>query len=164
MLTLLSISLPLTEHITQLEIDRETWFRGVAPHASRLRRQGDGKQCCLGFYARSEGYTEKEIENVSYFGMDILHASNPSEDRVAVKQSSAWLEKHYEEARAYIPLDLLDRHTWPSSAKTVGGLMASINDDSTINDEVREKVLFDIFLNVGKVRVTFVTKPVLTDH
>ena len=38
---------------TKLIIDRGIWLRGEGSHNSYLIRSTDGKQCCLGFYARS---------------------------------------------------------------------------------------------------------------
>jgi hypothetical protein len=44
----------------KLVIDRKTWLRGSAGF-SYLRREFDGKKCCLGFLATACGYEDKDI-------------------------------------------------------------------------------------------------------
>lgn len=44
-------------------IDRSKWLRGEGGKNSFLRRESDGKQCCLGFAAIAMGATLEEITN-----------------------------------------------------------------------------------------------------
>lgn len=47
-------------HVT---IDRSKWLRGD-PNNSYLRRSSDGKQCCMGFFARKLGVSASKIKGV----------------------------------------------------------------------------------------------------
>lgn len=46
-----------------VKVNRRRWLRGqdAADNGSFLRRETDGKQCCLGFAARAAGLTRKQI-------------------------------------------------------------------------------------------------------
>lgn len=46
---------------TRLVIVRRRWLRGEGAADSYLRRASDGRQCCLGFYARVCGIKAKTI-------------------------------------------------------------------------------------------------------
>ena len=48
-----------------LTITRKNWLRGEGSANSYLYRQEDGKQCCLGFYARDCGIRQKDICDVT---------------------------------------------------------------------------------------------------
>ena len=46
----------------QVTIDRSKWLRGEPePGASKLRRSGDGKQCCIGFVCLVNGADPAQI-------------------------------------------------------------------------------------------------------
>ena len=47
--------------VTVLRINRKRWWRGQGSDESNLRGTTDGKQCCVGFYARACGATVEEI-------------------------------------------------------------------------------------------------------
>lgn len=51
--------------VTRLVIVRRRWWRGQGGDTSALRRESDGKQCCLGFYARACGIRGVDIEGVT---------------------------------------------------------------------------------------------------
>lgn len=48
--------------VTVLRINRKRWWRGQGSDDSRLRKRKDGKQCCIGFYARACGLKITDIE------------------------------------------------------------------------------------------------------
>jgi hypothetical protein len=48
-------------HMDKLVIDRTLWLRGEGSGDSYLRRERDGKQCCLGFYCLAQGLSEETI-------------------------------------------------------------------------------------------------------
>ena len=50
--------------VTKLVINRGRWFRGER-RGSRLRRESDGKMCCLGFHAIACGATPEQITEVA---------------------------------------------------------------------------------------------------
>lgn len=56
----------LQDRVTAFTIDRNRWFRGELPEGSRLRRERDGMQCCLGFYSLACGFSEQEITGVAW--------------------------------------------------------------------------------------------------
>ncbi len=51
--------------MTKLVIDRQRWLRGEGSGDSCLRRERDGKMCCLGFYCIEAGFTEEDITEKS---------------------------------------------------------------------------------------------------
>ena len=112
-----------------LVIDRGRWLRGEGPKDSFLKRQRDGKMCCLGFEALRRGYTEE----------DIMGASGPWADIVGWE---GLLEKN------------LGRLTTPFPTQTCQQMML-VNDDRYLPEEQREQQLKELFLKVG-VQVEFV--------
>lgn len=49
--------------LKQLVIDRKIWLRGEGSLKSKLIRESDGKQCCVGIYLLSCGVEAKSIIN-----------------------------------------------------------------------------------------------------
>jgi hypothetical protein len=47
----------------KLTIDRATWLRGEGGSNSRLLRGDDQKMCCLGFYAKSCGFSDEDLSD-----------------------------------------------------------------------------------------------------
>lgn len=47
---------------TSFTVDRRRWIRGT-PSNTYLLRGSDGMRCCMGFFARACGFTDKQIRD-----------------------------------------------------------------------------------------------------
>jgi hypothetical protein len=126
-----------------LVIDRQLWQRG-RNEDSMLRSERDGQQCCLGFEAKSCGFSDADIVG------EALPSSIPSElyKRPGIDQDR-WAK-------------LVDVNGLSLSRGHVGTVdtdfgmeAASINDDSKITEEEREVLLVALFA-MNDVALTFI--------
>ena len=52
----------MAKKILRVVVKASRWYRGRGSCGSALRREQDGKQCCLGFACRASGLRAREIE------------------------------------------------------------------------------------------------------
>ena len=114
--------------VTEFTIDRNTWLRGEGSVGSYLKRECDGKQCCLGFYALACGYSEGAILN-----------GHTIEDLGPFAEQTVWLCAQPVEDEN---LDIAD------------GLM-SVNDEINSDYTYREEFITKTFAKQG-IAVTFI--------
>lgn len=108
----------------KLEIDRNTWARGHW-EGGYLWDPDTGKSCCLGFFGRACGYTNKEMEpheTLSYL----------RDDRGSPQSAGPELQ----------------------SVADQEGLLISYNDSRELSEEEREQMIAEEFAKHG-VEVTF---------
>lgn len=108
-------------------VDRKTWYRGQGESGSCLFHPENGR-CCLGFFANAIGHSDEEIDDVA------------------------------------MPDGITNPKNWPESLLTIddGGYMyteltgkiATVNDNSNIEDDEREEQLTELFLKAD-VEVVF---------
>lgn len=53
-----------TPELVNVVIDRKRWLHGEGNDNSYLKREGDGKMCCLGFASCALGVKERTLVNV----------------------------------------------------------------------------------------------------
>jgi len=116
----------------KLTIDRTVWLRGEGPEPSRLRRESDGKMCCIGIFLKECGVTDAVLTGATT-------ASN--------------VEEHVPpEYREFLINPLHgDRFERDSDIYR----LYDTNDDKTLHDHVREERIIDRFANHG-IEVEFV--------
>lgn len=105
----------------KFQVVRSKWWRGQKVHGSKLLRT-DGKMCCLGFRAIAAGHTLSEIYGVS------MPATVPNRDQ------HDW--------RGYVD-DFRISNSF--ACQTI----ADTNDDPTVPDAERERMLASMFLDLG---------------
>lgn len=92
-------------------IDRKLWLRGEGSTKSKLFRPGDGKKCCVGFYANSLGLTDERINNKSTLAQVSASASNwavsPDMDELYVSNDNPSTSDEFKEYRIK---DLFAKH------------------------------------------------------
>lgn len=112
----------------KLVIDRTKWLRGEGADESRLRRERDGKMCCLGFYSIACGFSEEQITGVHYpVGLRNIEVPFPEEMQWTLQ-----------------------------NAPNLAGKLAQINDFGQDEDEnTREAKIIDRFAAVD-VEVEFI--------
>lgn len=121
----------------KLVIEEKNWLRAGGPGSGYLLDK-DGKMCCLGFYAKQCGYTDK----------DILYKGGPASINDGEKS----------EFSSNNPIRRLLRSNDNVIFETNNGICWSLmhtNDDCTITDEVRKQNITEIFKEIG-VEVEFV--------
>jgi hypothetical protein len=124
----------------KLIIDRSRWLRGVKPHEeSRLLLPGDGKMCCLGFYALECGFTEQQIH-------DMGSPADTLDENVASRNDwPSWVFSEDDGGDVHESVNI--RH------------LMSVNDDHTLSEEIREAEIASTFAEEG-IDVIFVDGPV----
>lgn len=127
------------EQTKPLVIQRSRWLRGDQP--SYLKRESDGKRCCLGFYALQQGFTE----------VDILNLTTPAALAMAFKG-----EELAKQRMSKLILGFPSGRFAPfyTDNEVCSNLMAA-NDRSYTNEATREKDLKVLFKSIG-VEVEFV--------
>ncbi len=114
-----------------LTIVRSEWYRGKGSYKSRLRN-AEGKQCCLGFFAKACGFTDAQIRLISTLGSLLNYRHNPN----------------YLDAVPYA------KEVFAQMIRDETSFIAC-NDDEVITDAAREAKLAEHFKARG-VNVTFV--------
>lgn len=101
-------------------IDRRKWLRGESDESfdSFLLREDDGKMCCLGFFAKSCGLKNDDIGNTQ--------APDNRIKKHKEKFPKWFFEKNHQKSK-----DLQS--------------LIDINDDESIEDEIRENIIKHIF-------------------
>lgn len=123
-------------------LDRSRWYRGKGPGGSALLRASDGKMCCLGLYLESCGVPHGELTWKVY----------PSGSKDRLPAEGQWLATDDDTRRTYSVPSYDKDSTLPTFASN---FIAYTNDDRSIDDEEREKILTKAFAENG-VEVTFV--------
>lgn len=124
-----------------LQISRKVWLRGQDAwehsladdepvNESTLRREHDGKMCCLGIYLHACGVPEDDLEG--------LH--DPSEVHYILPEEARWLVR-------------LDGA--PPMSSDVADEMMLVNDAPAMDDDAREAGIAAHFLAHG-IQVEFV--------
>jgi hypothetical protein len=108
----------------EFTVIRSQWLRGKGGSKSYLRRAGDGKQCCLGFYLKACGLTDDVITGVQdanavAIGLDHL------------PESAQWLDE--------------------GPGNTTYNVLQLTNDWGDITDAQREEKLIEQFAEHGVV-------------
>jgi hypothetical protein len=117
-----------------LVIDRKKWHRGKGPEQSRLlikestTKEYRGKMCCLGFYLKSEGCTDNQIDDMMLPSM--VFALPSACNWLLYSDPSGHGQRNEEE-------------------------LAMTNDNTTIDDPDREDLIKTAFA-LQDVRVTFI--------
>jgi hypothetical protein len=106
--------------VTEFTVVRDTWLRGEGPDKSYLLREGDTKQCCLGFYLEACGVPREKL----------LYQAAPAELGEVVPKQATWLV-HGGIARGC--------HTAEACA------LMSTNDEEEMKDTDREAKLIKLF-------------------
>jgi hypothetical protein len=108
-------------------VKRSEWLRGKGGQVSKLL--SDGKMCCLGFYAKAQGFMDEDMEEVA----------SPADlvSRTACKFESQLLGS-------------------VAAINSIHGCdLMGINDDDLISDEEREEQLKKKFASMG-IEVEFI--------
>lgn len=127
--------------VKELVIDRETWLRGEGSSNSFLRREGDGKQCCLGFYCLARGLSAEEIT---------YHAAP---DNVGIDDD--WLQKKYAGGQRRVQEVLMSTNDMPLGSCPDGG-PTRVQYTTLYSEAEREAMIAAIFRAEGGVEVKFV--------
>ena len=108
-------------------VDRATWYRGKRTGSQLLR--SDGLQCCIGFVCQQSGISASRIRNIKAIT-----------ERISTNRLPDWMQ--------VVGL---------SSSTKNPDLYAcyEINDDTELEDDVRENRLQEIFARHGDT-ITFV--------
>jgi hypothetical protein len=127
--------------VKKLTIDRETWLRGEGSSNSFLRRAGDGKQCCLGFYCLARGLSAEEITD------------STTPDIVGI--NDIWLQKKYAGGQRRVQEVLMSTNDMPLGSSPDGG-PTRVQYTTLYSEAEREAVIASIFRAEGGVEVVFV--------
>lgn len=118
----------MSEPVKEFTISRRRWRRGEGDMGNYLR-DSSGKQCCLGFLARANGWSAGDIK---WHGT--LRGLSPLSDI----DRDGWAAMD----RCGLSAERHDR-------------LVAINDDSSIREAVREQMLTEEFARAG-ITVRFV--------
>ena len=113
--------------VTEFTIDRKTWLRGMNTDESVLL-DGDGRQCCLGFYSSACGVASSGIAGRSF----------PSSIRPRLQEMSWLFEWDHE-----------------TTEGAIEDTLTTVNDRSTIEDSEREETITRYFADQG-ITVNFI--------
>lgn len=150
-----------TTEVKELVIDRKQWYRGNSA-GSRLRRQSDGKMCCLGFFCLAGGLSAEELEDVD---MPMGVEKMPSElKNILLKDESDDVNalNYGNSAFAYFAAHVNDKRL----GETIGDYdYVTIGDYDYVPQELRgkhlqlesqrEEIIAEHFAKIG-VTVTFI--------
>ena len=131
------------EKAFEFTVDRKNWFRGSRYDSSLLispshaldcgvPEEHIGKMCCLGFYAKACGVSEKALKNTN--------ASSPQE----LSEAKARLPKQFKK--------LLVDHKWHDLDVNESKLslkLMSTNDSHKISNKTREARLKKLFKEIN---------------
>lgn len=128
--------------VTKFTIDRRKWARGNHPKIQLLG--GDGKMCCLGFYALACGLSAEFIKGVGeYRDIDDEALATGRLPEELVRSEVEGDEDSEEGVETY----------W-TQTKTHDALMET-NDSDSMDEGERESKIADLFASIG-VTVEFV--------
>lgn len=103
-------------------IDRATWLRG---QKNSVLLNGEGKRCCLGFFAQACGYSDKQMRGMATpYGVQRYYRT----------ENVDWQT-------------MLNKEQGDSSVEAYK--LMSINDDLSSTDEEKEKCITQIFSQLG---------------
>jgi len=119
--------------LTKFTVKRSDWLRGKGSDESGLLL--DGKMCCLGFYAKAQGFSDEELKEATSPGDLVCNTLCDPKSRLIDYRSQYGTMRHCDSVE--------------------GVVLMTTNDDQYILDEVREKSLKEDFLKLG-VEVEFV--------
>ncbi len=105
--------------VTEFTVVRKRWRRGI--EFRNFLRDSSGKQCCLGFLARENGYLAKEIK-----GVGTLRYLN-------------WRRTEYEPIAFAVC----------GVSKHLNDMAANLNDSTISTDEDKEEALIRLFGTEG---------------
>ena len=121
----------------KLRINRKRWLRGGKDgrgrEATPLLRDKEGRQCCLGFYARALGYKPAGL----------IHKRDPKDLEVLHKPDPKSLEW---DGLSWLVEDSIYYGWWNTSACT--NLM-KLNDAPTLDEGERERRIAEKFAEQG---------------
>jgi hypothetical protein len=121
-----------------LVINRKNWLRGEGGDVSFLKREEDGKMCCLGMYLNQCRVPQGDMIDVQ--------VPCSLEFKTIPKQAKWMIDDNYEAS----PLCNSLMNTSP-----LCNSLMNTNDDQKINEGKREKIISEKFSKAG-IKVTFV--------
>lgn len=125
----------------KLVIDRARWSRGRTEMRTLLFNDESDLMCCLGFDMINEGYTQDVITNKA--------APSSCTYTTGDFRNSHWSK----EINLELASELLGDYILPSGL--FEDVAINVNDSINMNDEVREKLLQELFLLVD-IDLTFI--------
>ena len=133
-------------------IDRGRWLRG-AGDSSTLRNPLSCHECCVGTIARSAGMAVDKLESHSFIaGMNTGQVPRSLREFLPSEPGLTRADDPRESRRTQA-----GRRRW-QKRKLVSDLMYSVNDDESLDDEARERLLTDLAASIG-IRLAFTNAP-----
>ena len=134
----------------QVTIDRSKWLRGEGSPGSRLIRERDKKQCCIGFVCLTAGIPANGI----------LGRGSPMQ--VDIYKLGPWDFKQDNDTMfaAFALNDAIDGHRPDSGGLTSNALLRTKGLDGEIVDDADREARLTKFLATVGIELTFVDGPV----